>query len=401
MLDSAENASFRTVLPVSDFARQVRLTLERQLAPCWLSGEISNLSYAPSGHVYFSLKDAQAQLRCTLWRSRAQTLGWRLENGQQIEVWATASLYEARGDFQLNIEQVRRAGMGSLYEQFLQLKQRLEAEGLFAPEAKRQLPAYPRRIGVVTSPQAAAWQDVQTAFARRAPHVQILLAPTPVQGDAAVPGVVSALQQLAATDCDLIIVCRGGGSLEDLWAFNAEAIARAVRACPVPVITGVGHETDFTIADFAADLRAPTPTAAAELACPNRASLQHGLEQLQQRLQRATDYALQHRAQRLDQLAARLLHPQARLDRQAEQLKNLRHRLELAARQGVESRRRLLERLAHGLHHLNPTAVLARGYSLVRDAQGHLVTSHHALTHGMPLDIQFAEGQTRVRVESA
>lgn len=386
------------VISVSALANTVRRLIESGCPPVWITGEISNLSYAPSGHVYFSLKDASAQLRCTLWRSRAQTLGWRLENGQRVEARVTPTLYEARGDFQLNVEAVRRAGMGSLYEQFLQLKAKLEAEGLFAAEAKRALPPFPRKIGVVTSQEAAAWHDVHTAFARRAPHIQLVLAHSPVQGVAAVPGVVAALRTLAQTDCELIIVCRGGGSLEDLWAFNDEAIARAIRTSPVPVISGIGHETDFTIADFAADLRAPTPTAAAELASPDRNGILAWLDQQQVQLRRAMRHRIENHTRHLDLLQAQLLHPQARLDRQRAALHQLHHRLELAAQRRVEINSRCLERLANSLQHLNPSAVLERGYSLVRNADGQLVRNSETLSEGDMLAIQFAVGQTDVRV---
>ena len=261
------------VIPVSLLNRMARERLESAFPLCWVAGEISNLTYAASGHVYFTLKDAQAQARCVMYRNRAQLLGWRLANGQRIEARVLATLYEARGDFQLNVENARQAGTGNLYEEFLRRKARLEAEGLFSPENKRALPAFPRRIGLITSPQAAALRDVLTTLRRRAPQLSVVLYPTPVQGAGAAQQIVEALRTAGARDeCDLLIVCRGGGNLEDLWEFNDETLARAIRACPLPVISGVGHETDFTLADFAADCRAPTPTAAAELAAPARAA---------------------------------------------------------------------------------------------------------------------------------
>ena len=262
------------VIPVSLLNRMARERLESAFPLCWVAGEISNLTYAASGHVYFTLKDAQAQVRCVMYRNRAQLLGWRLANGQRIEARVLVTLYEARGDFQLNVENARQAGTGNLYEEFLRRKARLDAEGLFAPEHKRDLPAFPRRIGLITSPQAAALRDVLTTLRRRAPQVGVVLYPTPVQGAGAAREIVAALRMAGERkECDLLILCRGGGSLEDLWEFNDEALARAIRACPLPVISGVGHETDFTLADFAADCRAPTPTAAAELAAPARDTL--------------------------------------------------------------------------------------------------------------------------------
>ncbi|MCB1942512.1 MAG: exodeoxyribonuclease VII large subunit, partial [Candidatus Accumulibacter sp.] len=228
-------------MPISLLNRLVRERLEAAFPLCWVAGEVSNLSYAPSGHVYFSLKDAAAQVRCVMFRSRAQTLGWRLENGQHIEARVLVTLYEARGDFQLNVEAARRGGVGRLYEQFLRLKEKLEREGLFASDRKRPLPAFPRRIAIVTSPQAAALRDVLSTLARRAPQVSVVIYPTPVQGEGAAPQIAAAIRRAGeGGECEVVIVCRGGGSLEDLWAFNDEEVARAIRACPLPVICGVG-----------------------------------------------------------------------------------------------------------------------------------------------------------------
>ena len=255
------------ILTVSELNHQARQTLEQRFALLWVSGEISNLTRAASGHLYFSLKDSTAQVRCAMFRSRAQLVPWKIENGQQIEVQARVTLYEARGEFQLNVEAVRRAGIGRLYELFLQLRDKLATEGLFAAERKRAIPRYPRRIGIVTSPQAAALRDVLAAFRRRAPHVELILYPTLVQGAEAPAAIVAALETAyARNECDLLLIVRGGGSIEDLWAFNDEAVARALAVSPASTISGVGHETDTTIADYVADQRAATPTAAAELA---------------------------------------------------------------------------------------------------------------------------------------
>ena len=236
-----------SVLSVASLNRLVRDCLEAAFPLTWVGGEISNLTYAASGHVYFSLKDSSAQVRCVIWRSRAQLLGWRLENGQKIEARALVSFYEPRGEFQLNIEAVRRAGQGDLFERFLRLKAQLEAEGLFSPENKRPIPAFPRHIAIVSSLQAAALRDVLTTLHRRAPHLRITIFPTLVQGEGAGAKIAEALGQAASGGCDTIILCRGGGSIEDLWAFNEECVARAIRASAIPVISGVGHETDFTL----------------------------------------------------------------------------------------------------------------------------------------------------------
>ncbi|HLO64326.1 MAG TPA: exodeoxyribonuclease VII large subunit, partial [Azonexus sp.] len=330
-----------SVLSVSSLNRLVRDCLESAFPLTWVSGEISNLTYAASGHVYFSLKDSSAQVRCVMWRNRAQLLGWRLENGQKIEARALVSFYEPRGEFQLNIEAIRRAGQGDLFERFLKLKAQLEAEGLFAAAAKRPLPDFPRHVAIVSSLQAAALRDVLTTLHRRAPHLRISIYPTLVQGEGAALRIAEALGQAGASDCDAIILCRGGGSIEDLWSFNEECVARAIRASAIPVISGVGHETDFTIADFAADLRAPTPTAAAELLSPDRDGLLAHLERLASQLQRRSARALADQQQRLDWLGTRLFHPAERLRQRQQDVAALGGQLQRAM-QGRIERSRLL-----------------------------------------------------------
>ena len=430
------------VIPVSLLNRMARERLESAFPLCWVAGEISNLTYAASGHVYFTLKDAQAQVRCVMYRNRAQLLGWRLANGQRIEARVLVTLYEARGDFQLNVENARQAGTGNLYEEFLRRKARLDAEGLFAPEHKRDLPAFPRRIGLITSPQAAALRDVLTTLRRRAPQVGVVLYPTPVQGAGAAREIVAALRMAGERkECDLLILCRGGGSLEDLWEFNDEALARAIRACPLPVISGVGHETDFTLADFAADCRAPTPTAAAELAAPARDALLDTLAAQRRQLQRQWQTALQSRQQALDLLALRLVHPAEQIARQRRQLDHLAHRLggalaqtcarrrqalgalgqrltvarpqtERAARRldalahrldaaghlALDERRANLARFAAALAHLNPQAVLERGYSLVTDEHGVIVRDSRTLEPNARIAVCFRHGRAEATV---
>lgn len=438
----AADSPTSAVIPVSLLNRLARERLESSFPLCWVAGEVSNLSHAPSGHVYFSLKDSAAQVRCVMFRSRAQVLGWRLENGQQIEARVLVTLYEARGDFQLNVEAARRGGVGRLYEQFLRLKEKLEREGLFASEIKRALPAFPRRVGVVTSTQAAALRDVLSTLARRAPQVSIVLYPTPVQGEGAAAQIAAAIRCAGERhECDLLIVCRGGGSIEDLWAFNDELVARAIRACGLPVICGVGHESDFSIADFAADQRAPTPTAAAELAAPERAALLARLAASETTLRRRVEQLLNQRSQQLDWLARRLLHPAQALAAQRERLRNLQRRLAAGQRLvSAQARgelasfgRRLLlnrpdpgrqasrlaalaprlrsawheirqhkaadlDRLHHGLAHLNPQAVLARGYSVVADDQGQLIRDSQTLEPGQRIAVLFHRGRADAAV---
>lgn len=402
------------ILTVSELNRLARTAIEQRLPLLWVSGEVSNLTRAPSGHVYFSLKDAAAQVRCVMFRSRAQLLPWRLENGQQVEANALPTLYEARGEFQLGVETLRRAGLGKLYEAFVRLRDRLAAEGLFADDIKRPLPRFPRTIGIVTSPRAAALHDVLTALDRRAPHVGAIVYPTLVQGEDAPAQIVAALAAAGARDeCDVLLLVRGGGSLEDLVAFNDEAVARALRACPIPVVVGVGHETDTTIADLAADLRAPTPTAAAEFVTAGWHVAAEETAALDLALKNAMRRRLERRMQAVDLLARRLVHPAEACARTAQRLAHLATRLEATAhrrlnreqgrlaelrlrlassRPRIETGRARLERLAASLAALNPEATLARGYSIVRDAAGAIVRDGAALAEGDRVSLRFATG---------
>lgn len=431
-----------SVLSVSSLNRLVRDCLETAFPLTWVGGEISNLTYAASGHVYFSLKDAAAQVRCVMWRNRAQLLGWRLENGQKIEARALVSFYEPRGEFQLNIEAIRRAGQGDLFERFLRLKAQLEAEGLFSAAAKRPLPGYPRHVAIVSSPQAAALRDVLTTLHRRAPHLRITLFPTPVQGEGAAVRIAEALAQASASDCEVTILCRGGGSIEDLWSFNEECVARAIRASTIPVISGVGHETDFTIADFAADLRAPTPTAAAELVSPERDDLLARLERLDSQLRRQTERTLADLRQQLDWLGSRLTHPadrlrqrqqeigalgaqlgrawrgkidrlhllsdtlqqrqlgaRPRLDRLGSQLEHARYRLGKQLAWRISEHSGKLNSLASGLKQLDPHAVLQRGYALAIGPDGRAVRNAVDLAPGDTLRLSFAQGAATAKVD--
>src|SRR5690606_16855850 len=339
-LASAAGSLSSPVLGVSALNRMAREALEAALPLLWVGGEISNLTRASSGHVYFTLKDANAQVRCAMWRNRAQLLAFRPENGMRVEARALVTLYEARGDYQLNVEALRPAGIGNLFEAFNRLKAKLAAEGLFDPDQRRPLPRFPRAVGVVTSLQAAALRDVLVTLRRRAPHLPVVLYPAPVQGADAAARLVAAVQDAgrrAPQDgVDLLLLVRGGGSIEDLWSFNDEALARALRACPLPVVCGVGHETDFTIADFAADLRAPTPTGAAELASAGWHAARSELGTLQPRLQRALDRRLEGLAQRVDRAGLRLVHPRERLRQEATRLEHQGERLRRAMERQLE-----------------------------------------------------------------
>ncbi|MFP5417605.1 MAG: exodeoxyribonuclease VII large subunit [Gammaproteobacteria bacterium] len=441
---TAEADAGLPVLTVSELNRMARRALEMQLPLLWVEGEVSNFTRAASGHWYFSLKDADAQVRCVMFRGRNQFADFMPANGDHVEIRALPSLYEARGEFQLGAESIRRAGAGRLYEAFLKLKAKLESEGLFDARHKRPLPRFPRCIGIVTSPQAAALHDVLTALSRRMTGLPVILYPTPVQGAGAGARIAAAIRTAATrNECDVLLVCRGGGSLEDLWAFNDEAVARAIVASPMPVISGVGHETDFTLADFAADLRAPTPTAAAELASPLRAELQQQLDRLTRQLANHLARKLQNDTQRLDYLARRLVHPAEQLRRRALDLDRLQHRLHHASASQV-ARARLhlahlsqrlvtprhiiqreqlslaalgarvhhaahgalkqhqlgLARLASSLLHLSPEGVLARGYSIVQLQDGSVVQDAGRLAPGDALSIRLHRGRAEATVKS-
>ena len=409
------------VLTVTELNRRVRALLENQFEVLWVSGELSNVKRAASGHWYFCLKDPNAQIECAMFRTRAQFLDFRPEDGMRVEVRARVTLYEPRGNYQLVVEEIRKAGLGALYEAFEKLKAKLEAEGLFESARKRPLPAFPRAIGIVTSPAAAALRDVLTTLARRAPMVPVVLYPAPVQGEGAGAQVARAIALAnARTDCDVLIVCRGGGSLEDLWAFNEEAVARAIFASRLPVVSGVGHETDFSIADFVADLRAATPTAAATAASPDRAGLLEQLAGVRRRLTRDLRRIVETAGQRLDVASRRLLTPAQRVQHDRERLAQYARRLrrampdvaaerrqvERAARElasgatrAATERARRIAALRASLGHLDPTRVLGRGYSIVRGRDGHVVRSSAALARGDAIDIRLGEGAATAIIE--
>lgn len=389
----APGATSAPVLTVSQLLRSVRDTLERRFPLAWVSGELSNLSRAASGHVYFTLKDSGAQVDCVMFRNRAALLAAELREGMQVEARVLVTLYEPRGRFQLSVETLRPAGLGPLYERFLRLKERLGAEGLFDERLKRPVPEHPRAIGVVTSLAAAALRDVLTALARRNPAVPVIVYPVPVQGEGAGARIAAMLAKASArAECDVLLLVRGGGSIEDLWAFNDEAVARALRACAIPVIVGVGHETDFTIADFAADRRAATPTAAAELASPARAELLARVADRARRVSREMRRRLQYAMQAVDAAARRLVHPAERLRAAQALLEQLHARLAFAFGHRVHRGEARLERLRASLAGLDPAAVLARGYSITRNAAGDVLRDASAALEGDLLRTTLARG---------
>ena len=381
------------VLSVSELLRSVREVLERRFPLAWIGGEISNFRPAASGHWYFTLKDETAQVDCVMFRGRAAALDWEPAEGMRVEARALVSLYEPRGRFQLNVESMRRAGLGPLYERFLRLKAQLEAEGLFDPKAKRPIPEHPKQIGILTSLQAAALRDVLTTLRRRNPSIPVVVYPVPVQGEGAAAKIAQMLAIAnSRAECDVLLLVRGGGSIEDLWQFNEEAVARAIRASKIPVVVGVGHETDVTIADFAADWRAPTPTAAAEMVSPSRDELLARLGELAQRATREALRRIEYAMQTVDALARRLVHPRERLRTSRQLLIQLAARLASATARRVDYFSAQVERFKASLVSLNPSAVLERGYSLTRDAQGVVVRDASRVAEGERLTTTLARG---------
>jgi exodeoxyribonuclease VII large subunit len=375
------------------------------LRDLWVEGEVSTFTRASSGHCYFTLKDAGAEIRCVMWREMANAQHQLPQHGDQILAHGGISVYEARGAYQLYVDSIRPAGIGDLYRQFEQLKERLEDEGLFDPERKRPLPRWPRRIGVVTSPNAAAFRDILNVLSRRYPLVEVLLSPTLVQGAEAPPRIVAAIRALSQRDdVDMVVVARGGGSLEDLWAFNDERVARAIVACRHPVISGVGHETDFTIADFCADLRAPTPSAAAELAVPDRLDLAAVTTNLSSRLGEQMYAEIRERRAGLEsqRRALRHLSPESRLRQARQRVDDLIVATAGHVRYALNLRRSQLDGLSARLESLSPAATLGRGYAIVRhEVSGQIVISKRQVSAGDPLSIQVSDGTFGARAEEA
>ncbi|KPV40483.1 exodeoxyribonuclease VII large subunit [Thiohalorhabdus denitrificans] len=378
----AETASDRPVYTVTRLNHEARGLLEANFPLLWVEGELSNVARPASGHMYFTLKDEQAQVRCAMFKGKNRLLRFRPEDGMHVLVRAQISLYAPRGDFQLIVEHMEEAGEGALQRAFEELKRKLSAEGLFADELKRPLPALPRRVGVITSASGAAVRDVLTTLRRRFPALPVVVYPVPVQGQAAAPAIVEAFDTAnRRAECDVLILARGGGSLEDLWSFNEPEVARAIRASAIPVVVGVGHEVDYTIADLAADLRAPTPTAAAERVSPDRAALLRGLGTERERLTRALERRLRDRAQGLDHLRRRLIHPGRRLRDLHERNRAGRQRLARALARRQRERRRDLKALVARLHRAGPARRLPRDREQADDLRQRLIraTTHTAL----------------------
>ncbi len=422
MFESENPVMTPRIWPVGALCRAIADALEARFNPVAVLGEVSGFSRAASGHCYFSLKDESGQIRCAMFRRAATLVNFSPRDGDRVEVRGRLGVYEPRGDLQLIVESMTQAGQGALFEQFLRLKAKLEAEGLFDAQRKRVLPLMPRGIGLVTSLGAAALHDVVSALNRRVPHIPVVLAPALVQGAQAPAELIKALLSLypRAPDIDVILLVRGGGSLEDLWAFNDEQLARTLANSPVPIVSGVGHETDFSIADFVADLRAPTPTAAAELASQPAAVWLGALDLIEDRLQEALTRRLDRQSQRLDTLSVRLGRPSALMARQRLTLASQAQRLRFAASNAVSQQgrdlqaferrlpeqaclalvgvRQRLERAALRLELLDPTLVLQRGYAWLTDEDGRTITRAEQTFTGQVVQATLADGKVDLTV---
>lgn len=387
------------ILTVSELNRLAREILEMSFPLFWVSGEVSNFTRAASGHWYFSLKDAGAQVRCVMFKGRNSYVDFMPREGDKIEARATVTLYEARGDFQLTVEFIQKAGLGTLFEAFERLKKALSTEGLFDAARKRPIPQFPKAIGIVTSADAAALRDVLTTLKRRNPNIPAIIYPTPVQGKGAAARIAEAIDMAnQRAEVDTLIVCRGGGSLEDLWSFNEEIVARAVYQSQIPIISGVGHETDFTICDFVADLRAATPTAAAEMACVDIVTLQNNLKQITKAMYQRIERLIHTHTQQLDYLAKRLISPTQKIQASQAHLRQLSLRLAAGGDRQLRFHQHRLQSQSERLHLLNPNQVLSRGYAIVKDAHDTVVSDVHQLSHQQLVHITFANGGIHAKI---
>ena len=387
------------VFSVKEINRLVRELLEQSFPSFWISGEISNFISASSGHWYFSLKDDEAQVRCTMFKNKNMAADWTPKNGEKIEAKCFIGLYEARGEYQLNIDLIRHAGAGLLSEAFNQLKERLLKEGLFETSRKKLIPQFPKSIGVISSPTGAAIEDILSTLKRRSPHIPIFIYPSLVQGKEAPVAIVKAIETAnIRMECDVLILARGGGSIEDLWAFNEEIVARAIVASKIPTITGVGHETDTTIADFVSDLRAPTPTGAAELVTSHTVELVKTIQVYKNQLNKVMAGVIRELMQKIDYLEKRLISPQQQIQRQKEQIHQYIQRINQSMKNAMILYRLKIDKLKLNFDHLNPHAVLSRGYSIITNVDGQIVNNVNQLKLDDKIRIQLNHGQADANI---
>jgi exodeoxyribonuclease VII large subunit len=387
------------VFSVKEINRLVRELLEQSFPSFWISGEISNFISASSGHWYFSLKDDEAQVRCTMFKNKNMATDWMPKNGEKIEAKCFIGLYEARGEYQLNIESIRHAGAGLLSEAFNQLKEKLLKEGLFEDSRKKSIPQFPKSIGVITSPTGAAIEDILITLKRRSPHIPVIIYPSLVQGKEAPLALVKAIETAnIRQECDVLILARGGGSIEDLWAFNEEILARAIVASKIPTITGVGHETDTTIADFVSDLRAPTPTGAAELVTSHSVELIKTIQIYKNQLNKVMVVLIREVMQKIDYLEKRLISPHQHIQRQKEQIHQYIQRINQSMKNTLIQYRLHIDKLKLNLDHLSPHAVLSRGYSIITNVEGQIVNNVAQLKLNDKIHIQLNHGQADANI---
>ena len=387
------------VFSVKEINRLVRELLEQSFPSFWISGEISNFISASSGHWYFSLKDDEAQVRCTMFKNKNMAADWTPKNGEKIEAKCFIGLYEARGEYQLNIDLIRHAGAGLLSEAFNQLKERLLKEGLFETSRKKLIPQFPKSIGVITSPTGAAIEDILTTLKRRSLHIPIFIYPCLVQGKEAPLAIVKAIETAnIRMECDVLILARGGGSIEDLWAFNEEIVARGIVASKIPIITGVGHETDTTIADFVSDLRAPTPTGAAELVTSHTVELVKTIQVYKNQLNKVMAGVIRELMQKIDYLEKRLISPRQQIQRQKEQIHQYIQRINQSMKNAMILYRLKIDKLKLNFDHLNPHAVLSRGYSIITNVEGQVVNNVAQLKLDDKIHIQLNHGQADANI---
>ena len=388
------------ILSVGQLNEAISSLINSSFDTVWVRGEISNFKSYPSGHWYFKLKDEQSQINGVMFKGRNFSVDFQPRDGDQVEVAAQVGFYTARGDMQLTVQQMRKAGAGALFEAFMKLKAKLEKEGLFDPQRKQDIPIHPKAIGIVTSTQAAALKDVLSTLARRASHIPVVIYPSPVQGADAAPGMIQALKNAQMdAQVEVILLVRGGGSIEDLWAFNDEQLAYAIAECSIPIISGVGHETDFTIADFVADLRAPTPTAAAEIASPDRIELLRNMQAYVDFMQRMMNQKLEREAQRIDQLSLRLQHAIPNPKEMRQRQNQLQERLTRVWQEKMRYWRQQQEHYLFQIEALNPQRTLERGYSLILDGTK-AVRDPKELKTSKEFTIAMAHGQALVTLEN-
>ena len=398
MINDFNSAEIK-IFSITEINKLVKELLQDNFPSIWVKGELSNFIEASSGHWYFTLKDNGAQVRCTMFKGRNSLVKWIPKNGDLIEAQCKIGLYEQRGDYQLNISSLQQAGLGRLFEEFNELKQKLDSEGLFNQEQKKLLPAYPNCIGVVTSPDAAVLRDVITTLKRRNKSLRIIIYPTPVQGKTAPQGIIEALRLANQRDeADVLILCRGGGSIEDLWSFNDESVVREIYSSSLPIISAVGHQTDITISDFVADLRAPTPTAAAEIISTSYEELLGNLEYFKINLSNIIQNKIEQLNQRIDLLEKGLVSPIQKIASQNDLIQALTNRIQITMRLRLEKYQEQIKSYKQNLSHLNPNEILSRGYSIILNQNKNIINNASAMSVSDKIKIKFHKGDAEANI---